>query len=90
MSRPTQEQVKRHFKNAQEIKCLKTGLLIDIGQPSQIDFSDGDYRIAKGNITIWSDGKYAEITKRKTSAKCQCATCNCKEKNKTVKRKLKK
>ncbi len=90
MSKPTLQAVKRHFKNAQEVRCVKTGILIDIGLAADPYFHKGIYTIGNGVIALWFEDRFAEITKRKKSAKCQCENCNCEEKKKIVKRNPKK
>ncbi len=77
---PKKFSVKNHFLDAQEVKCLATGIVIDIGLAGQPVFDDECWKF--GSVVVWKEGRFAKITKTK-SGKCPCKDCKkCNEKNK--------
>jgi len=59
-----------HFSRAKEIKCLETGEIIEINENTEFKVVEDE--IFTGENLVWSEGKYATITK-----KCECETCEC-------------
>ena len=76
---PRKLTVTKHFANAKEIRCLKTGMLVDISLPSEPRLVEGEYVLGNGSLVIWSEGNYAEITKK--VKECNCTNCKCDKKN---------
>lgn len=89
-AKPKLSEVVYHFRNAREIRCVKTGMVLDVSLGMEIIFKNGAYTIANGMVALWESGAYADITKKKPNAKCKCETCNCADKKTTVKRNPKK
>lgn len=85
--KPKKSEVIYHFKNAKEVRCVKSGAVIKIEEIVNPVFYHGAYTISNGNVTLWYKNQFAPITKRKPNKKCQCNDCNCQDKNKIVKRK---
>lgn len=88
-AKPKLSEVVYHFRNAHEISCLKTGMILDVSLGIEISFKNGAYSIANGMVVLWESGSYADITKKKPTAKCKCENCNCADKKKLLKRKPK-
>jgi len=84
-NKPTKAEVIAHFRNARKIRCVSTGKLVDLEQPSELFFTKGVYTIGKSGAVLWN-GKYAEITKKKESVQCHCEGCNFDERKKLIKR----
>jgi len=72
---PRKSTIERHFKDAQEIVDLKSKATVDIGLRSAPSFESGAWYF--GQIMVWQNGKYAQVTKCKPGA---CVGCKNKKK----------
>lgn len=88
MTYPTLQEVKKHFRSVKEVRCLSNNIIIDVSGISNFDYdkSKKEWTSVGGSIVFWKDSQYATIYASKKTKKCQCENCNCKEKNKLVKR----
>ena len=81
---PTPEEIKTHFANAKEIKCLNFKVVVNINHVEHFTYTKDSNAYYAGNrlICVWNstDG-YAEITKNKCKT-ADCKNCNCNEKTK--------
>lgn len=79
MNKPKLTTVANHFLNAKEVKCLKTGLVIDVTSNSSYEFNklNKSYTSVGGAVTFWKDGEYAEII---SCISKKCKNCKCNEK----------
>lgn len=86
MEIPGIRKVKSHFKQAKEVRCLLNNIVIGITSIREYVFNEADNTWTSSGcaVTLWKDGTFAEIVTKK---KCACKSCNCKEKQKLVKRK---
>lgn len=73
---PTIAQVRARMKHAKEIKCLRTGIIIDISAVKDYDKDKANQRYSTpgGKIVVYQNGQYAEIITKKD---CKCKSCNC-------------
>lgn len=79
---PTIEDVKRHFKNAKEIRCLSLDIVVDVSYVVNFTYDEksNSYVSIGGMISFWKDGHYATITKKKCNPET-CTGCKpCQEK----------
>jgi len=79
MTTPTHEEIKAHFANAKEIKCLNFKVIVNINHVDSFTLTEkGDaYYAGKRLIMAWNSVEgYAEITKLKCNKK-DCKECNC-------------
>lgn len=85
MSKPRHSSVANHFADAKTVRCLKTGITIDVTHNNTYEFNKekNSYTSVGGAITFWKDGEYATIINYITK-KCKCEDCDC-NKSKTVK-----
>lgn len=74
---PKKLTVDKYFADAKEVVCLQRNIKINIASGGITKFDNGQWLL--GAVVIWSEGKFAEITKTK-SGKCVCKNCNCSEK----------
>ena len=79
---PTPDEIKTHFANAKEIRCLNFKVVVNINHVEHFAFDEVNNAYYAGNrlICVWNstDG-YAEITKLKCNTP-NCEKCNCKDK----------
>lgn len=72
--KPSIEQIKSHFNNAKQIKCLRMKGVVDVTYVTDFEYNEKDNSYtSSGVVTFWKDGVYAEIVKCK-----KCKNCNCK------------
>lgn len=71
MSTPKLITIKTYFAKAKTVKCLRTGLVVDVTNNDKYELSkDGKiYTSVGGAVTFWSNGNYAEIVSEKESVK---------------------
>ena len=85
MSKPRLSSVANHFKESKTVRCLKTGIIIDVTHNDKYEYdkNSNSYTSLGGAVTFWKDGEYAE-TINYINKKCKCENCDC-NKSKTIK-----
>lgn len=75
MSTPKVTTVANYFLKAKTIKCLATGIVIDVTDNAGYVYDKKSESITStgGAITFWKKGVYAEILE---FIKCKCKKCN--------------
>lgn len=58
---PTLSDIQKHFCRAKQVRCLKTGLAINIEHNPGFEFKDNAYTSIGGAVVFWKEGQYAEI-----------------------------
>jgi len=84
--KPRLSSIANYFLKAKSIKCLRSGLTIDVShnRTYSYDKASNSYTTVGGAVVFWKDGEYAEIISN--VKKCNCDSCDC-DKTKIIKRK---
>lgn len=70
---PTLSDIQKHFCRAKQVRCLKSGLVVNIEYNLGFELKYNAYTTIGVGVVVWKSGEYAKILNK---SKEPCKDCN--------------